>query len=123
MKEDKKTLGDTLREARVAQGLSTREVARLAGVDQATVVRIENGTYMKLRPDRLARLASALGLSADIFALANITPNDLPSFRPYLRSKYGQLAEEDVASIERYAARIAKRRGVSLDGPAPGEDE
>lgn len=47
----------------------------------------------------------------------------LPSFVPYLRSKYRGLPDEAVDSIEKYVARLAKKHGVAIDGPAPGEDE
>jgi hypothetical protein len=40
-----------------------------------------------------------------------------------MRAKYRDLTPDDVVAIEAYAAKIAKRRGVSLTGPKPGEDE
>ena len=50
-------------------------------------------------------------------------PTSLPSLRPYLRSKYSELPAEAAEQLERYAERLAKRHGVDLSGPAPGEDE
>jgi len=40
-----------------------------------------------------------------------------------LRTKYRDLPDDAREQIEKYAARIAKRHGVALDGPANGEDE
>jgi hypothetical protein len=66
-----------------------------------------------------------LGLSlADVYARAGYAaPSDLPALTPYLRTKYGQLPESATDAIATYAARLAKRHGVDLTGPAPGEDE
>ena len=90
-----------------------------------TVLRFEQGAFAAPAPDKLARLAAALGLTlADVYALADYAvPNDLPSFTPYLRTKYRDLPKDDIAAIERYAANLARKHGVNLSGPAPGEDE
>ena len=118
-------LGTTLKTARAARGLSTRALAELAQVDQATIVRFESGFINSPRPDKLVRVAEALGLNpADVLTQAGVTTgNTLPALRPYLRTKYHDLTADDIAAIERFATRLAKKRGVSLDGPAPGEDE
>lgn len=118
-------LGQFLKKRRTELGLSTYGVAELADMDQATVVRLEAGAISAPRPDKLSRIAKALDLSAaDIFALADYTvPRDLPTLKPYLRVKYQDLSTEDVEKIEAYTARLSKKRGAKLGGPAPGEDE
>jgi len=123
--EQAQKLGQVLREKREAKGLSLRQLGKLADLPDVTVLRFEQGAYAAPAPDKLARVAAALGMSlADVFALADYSvPNDLPSFMPYLRTKYRNLPTEDVEAIERYAQKLAKKHGVSLSGPAPGEDE
>ena len=118
-------LGAFLRTAREAMGLSNRGLAALSGIDQATIGRIESGFIARPTASTLARLAAALKVeTAELYAKAEyLTESGLPTFRPYMRTKYGQLPEEDIERIEAYAARIAKRHGISLAGPAPGEDE
>src|SRR5579884_4379501 len=118
-------LGQRLRERREQLGLSTRELADRAETTHTTVVRLEQGAYDAPAPDKLSRIAEALGLSlADVFALADYSvPTDLPSFRPYLRTKYRDLPAPAVEELERSFRRIAKRHGLNPDGPAPGEDE
>jgi len=77
------------------------------------------------RPERLAALAAGLEVpTADLYALAGIDlPDELPTLRPYLRSKYGgALPDEALAEIARYSDNVARRYGVTT-GPAPGEDE
>jgi transcriptional regulator with XRE-family HTH domain len=123
--EQARELGQRLRERREHLGLSTRELADRAETTHTTVVRLEQGAYDAPAPDKLSRIADALGLSlADVFALADYSvPTDLPSFRPYLRTKYRGLPTLAVEELERSFRRIAKRHGLDVDGPAPGEDE
>jgi transcriptional regulator with XRE-family HTH domain len=118
-------LGKVLREKREAMGLSLRQLGKIVELPDVTVLRFEQGAYAAPAPDKLARVAAALGMSlADVFALADYAvPSDLPSFMPYLRTKYRGLPAEDAEAIERYAQKLAKKHGLSLSGPAPGEDE
>ncbi len=113
--EQAQKLGAVLKARRDELGLSTYQLAETAGVDQATVVRLEKGAFMAPRPDKLARIAEGLGLSsADLFAMAGyITPLDLPSLDAYLRIKYCDLPEEDLDTIEAYVTRLAKKRRVA----------
>jgi transcriptional regulator with XRE-family HTH domain len=123
--EQAKTLGNLLRQKREALGLSTRQLGAIAGIDGVTILRFEQGAYAAPRPDKLARVAEALSMTlADIYAMADYAvPADLPSFTPYLRTKYRDLPTEDVDKIQAYAAKLASRHGIDLTGPAPGEDE
>lgn len=123
--EQAKELGRQLRSRREELELSLRDLERLAGVDNGTIARIEQGAFAAPAPDKLSRIADALGLSlADVFALADYaSPNELPSFQPYLRTKYRGLPTEAVEQLERSFQRLVKRHGLDAAGPAPGEDE
>ena len=118
-------LGNRLRTERERLDLSIREVAERTGVNHSTIVRLEQGVIEAPAPDKLGRIAEVLGLSlADVYALADYSvPSDLPSFQPYLRTKYRDLPAPAVEELERSFLRIAKRHGINLAGPAPGEDE
>lgn len=120
-----KALGKMLRDRREELGLSLRQLTKQVNIPDATIVRIEQGAFSAPAPDKLARLADALGLKlADVFALADYTaPTELPTLKPYLRTKYRGLPQDDVDAIEKYAARLAKKHGIHLTGPAPGQDE
>ena len=58
---------------------------------------------------------------ADIYTTINWLPEDaLPSLRPYMRAKYAELSEADLAEIERFVNVVSNR---NRKGPARGEDE
>jgi transcriptional regulator with XRE-family HTH domain len=120
-----KALGRVLRERRESLGLSLRQLGRQTDLPDVTILRFEQGAYAAPAPDKLARVAEAVGLSlADVYAMADYAiPGELPTLKPYLRTKYRALSPDDVEAIERYASRLAKKHGVSLSGPAAGEDE
>lgn len=120
-----KKLGRQLRKRRDQLGLSLRQLERLADVDNGTIARIEQGAFAAPAPDKLARIADALGLSlADVFALADYAvPGDLPSFQPYLRTKYRDMPPEAVDDLNKAFARIARKHGYDPEGPQRGEDE
>ena len=58
-------IGAELRALREAKGLTTRELAELAGLDHSHIAKIERGTY-NLRIDTLDKVASALGAEIKI---------------------------------------------------------
>lgn len=123
--EQAKELGQRLRARREELGLSLRQLAERAETTDTTIIRIEQGAYAAPAPDKLSRIAEALGLSlADVFALAEYAvPGDLPSFQPYLRSKYRDLPPEAVDDLNKAFARIVRKHGYDPDGPQDGDDE
>jgi transcriptional regulator with XRE-family HTH domain len=123
--EQAKELGQRLRARREELGLSLRQLAEQADMNDATIVRIEQGAFAAPAPDKLARIAEALGLSlADVFALAEYAvPDDLPSFQPYLRSKYRDMPREAVDDLNKAFDRIVRKHGYDPAGPQDGEDE
>ena len=116
-------LARILRERRSERGYSVRVLAARAGVNLATIVRLERGEILTPQPDTLKGLAAALDLSlTDLFAIAEWLPGgELPNFRPYLRAKYKQLPDAAVSEMEAFFERLAKKHGV--DGPVEAEDE
>ena len=118
-----KELGRRLSARREELGLTVRDVEQLAGVDDATVVRIENGAVADPRPATIRSICDALDLVvADVYPIADY-PGSLPNFRPYLRTKYRGLPAEAIDQLDRIFRRLAERHGLDAAGPAPGEDE
>ena len=118
-------LGRRVRDRRKELGLSVRQLADQAGMNFATVSRIEQGLFAAPGPDKLAGIADALDLSlADVFALADYAvPDDLPSFQPYLRSKYRGMPREAIDDLNKAFERIVRKHGYDPEGPKAGEDE
>jgi transcriptional regulator with XRE-family HTH domain len=90
--KDMPALGETLRTARVAKGLSVRKLAEASGLTHSFISKLETATYDSVSPDTLMALARALDLAPeDLFTLAGFRlPEALPSFGPYLRARYGE---------------------------------
>ena len=126
--EQTKQLTRILKQRREEEGLSNNEVARRAGVDAGTVWRIEQGMIASPKAESLQAIGEVLGIPAsDLFATVGWMPEgELPTIRPYLRSKYRDLPAEAVAEIEAEFDAIARKHGVSFDpaeGPTDGQDE
>jgi transcriptional regulator with XRE-family HTH domain len=120
-----KKLGAYLRKTREGVGLSQNRLAGVLDVPNTTILRLERGENLAPRAELLAGIAEAIGAPlADVYALAGYdAPSELPTLKPYLRTKYRSLPAEAADQLEAYATRLAKRHGVDLSGPAPGEDE
>lgn len=108
-----------LRTARERCGLAVRDVARRSGVSAATLSRLEHAQLAKPDSDKLRAVARVIGITES--ELFDIPETELPTFQPYLRSKYRELPDEAVAEIEAVFARVARDYG--LRGPKQGEDE
>ncbi len=125
--EQAKQLADLLNAKQAATGLSGAEVARRAGVDAGTVSRIERGQIPNPTAKTLLSLGEVLGIpESELFAVAPwATPQELPTIRPYLRTKY-HMPESAMQEIEAQFDTIARKHGISFDpqhGPTNGEDE
>jgi DNA-binding XRE family transcriptional regulator len=59
------SLGDRLRVQREGQGLTVRALAKLAHVDHALIVRLEQGATFRVSLEAAGKLARALGVSLD----------------------------------------------------------
>ena len=54
-----------IKEARLAKGLSQKELARISGVSRATIIGLERGDISNTKLDTLRKLAEPLGLTLD----------------------------------------------------------
>lgn len=123
--QNRERFANLLSRRRAELKLSLPQLSAITGIHHSRLSRWERGEDMPSRVDRLATLAKGLELPpSDLYLAAGIDlTSELPSMRPYLRSKYGDTLPADaIAEIERYSREIVARYGVST-GPAPGEDE
>jgi transcriptional regulator with XRE-family HTH domain len=121
--EQARRLGIFVGGRRKQLGLSMRQLAREIGTNISTISALEAGISLSPQPDTFKAIARVLELSvSDLYILADWLPADeLPTLKPYLRAKYGDLDEQAIADIEAYANRRARRHGGT--GPVDREDE
>lgn len=120
------SFGKYLRRRRQQLRLSTHEVARRAGFNQTTVVRLEQGSYLSPAPDKLRRIAEVLDLNlADVLSLAGYPmPTELPSPLPYLRTKFRNMPASELDALSRDIAEVFEQYGIDpASRPLAAEDE
>ena len=116
--EEQTKVGQLIRERREQKGLSVRGLAAAAKVDSTWLSRVEHGVYVNPDPRYLHRLAGALDMETmDLFTAAKYAEG-LPTFAPYLRSKY-DLSPEDITQLELHFELIANK----YDREEGGDDD
>ena len=110
-------IGSRLRALREAKGLTTRELAELAGLDHSHIAKIERGAY-NLRVDTLHKVATALGATINIISYI-----PLDRFIEEVKIVYQDLNCTDTECLEE-AIAIAEREGqqVCLEELIPGQN-
>lgn len=114
---DPTTLAQALRQFRGDAGLSLRDLAERSGINRGAISRLESGERVQPRAETLKRLAAALGIpTEDLYAAAGWkVPNELPSFKPYLRTKYGHLPSDKLTELEAIFQEISQRDSENKD--------
>ncbi|WP_181873882.1 helix-turn-helix domain-containing protein [Tsukamurella tyrosinosolvens] len=121
-------LSSTLHTRRKQIGMSIPRLASLTGMADSSYRRIESGEVTAPSPERLTAIATALDMPAsDLFVAAGwLSPRDMPTLRPYMRTKYN-LTAEAAAAIDAEFNEIGRKYGIQFnrdtDGPNVGEDE
>lgn len=101
-------LGDVIKKARLAKGLSLRDVERESGVHFSMIGYIENGKRLRPRPDVLKRIAKVIDVPfAQLHALIG-SSQGLPELPVYLRAKYG-LSPDAASELDQHFRRIRER--------------
>lgn len=108
-KEQAARLGELIRSKRIEAGMSTHELGKIVGTRNSTIIRLEQGAFAAPSPDKLARIAEALGMTlADIYAHAGYAvPEDLPGFHAYLPARYKDLPADAIAELTEVFDRLA----------------
>lgn len=100
------SLGETLRSARRAAGLSQERLAIRAGTSQAAISRIERGEE-EATLERLGHIAGGLGLAASLVLepLAEPDPSSLQLLEQLRKSPQTRI--EELIKLARFAQEIA----------------
>ena len=120
--EARQALADLIRAKRQELGISARELARRAGIDQGLLTLLDQKKIAEPKAGTIRGLAQALEIPlVDLYAATNWLPEgSLPSLRPYMRAKYDELPDEAVDEVERFVAQLSRKYSR---GPGAGEDE
>ena len=106
-------LGEAIKQAREALGLSLRQLAEAVAVHHSFLARLESGDYQTAKPAFLQRLSRVLELDErDLFSLAGLdAPEGLPTFTPYLRAKY-EMSDEAAKALQEYFTFVSDKYDV-----------
>ena len=109
--------GEKLREARIARGLSQKELAKRTGIAVRTIINYESNARMPKKQDSYARLAEVLDVDVDSLK------DDNADFIIKASEKYGSRAKRQAEKRNTPSApmRIPRRQkaGEPLFPPAP----
>jgi transcriptional regulator with XRE-family HTH domain len=114
--ENSRRLGEYVRSRRHAKFLSLAQAERRSGVDATYWSKLELGEYKSPNPRYLVAIAHALDLPVEeLYGLAGYyLPGQLPSFAPYLRSRY-HLSDPEVDELNRLFDRISAESQADHD--------
>jgi transcriptional regulator with XRE-family HTH domain len=112
-------LGEVVRARRLSRGMSLADAAAASGLHHSYWSKLENGQYQTPAPQYLQNISDVLDIPIeDLYALTGYqVPKLLPSFKPYLRSKYSDLPPEAIAELERYFEILRNFYGIPRDQP------
>lgn len=113
-------LGQAIKQAREALGLSLRQLAEAVDVHHSFLARLETGDYQTAKPAFLQRLSRVLELDErDLFSLAGLdAPEGLPAFTPYLRAKY-EMSDEAAKALQEYFTFVTDKYDVRAKDHPP----
>lgn len=116
-----KKLGAFIKRHRKQRGLSQEKLGGLVGLPGSTIFRLERGEFKAPSPEKLQRLAGALEVDfEDLFTLAGYATPGLPGLPVYLRRKFDDISDEEVARVERYVQRLRKNEARGGGDAKPG---
>jgi transcriptional regulator with XRE-family HTH domain len=110
-------LGQLILRARARRGWSLETLHEHTGIPSVWLNRVERGVYLQPAPERLAKLAEALGI--DPIAIDRASQNhlaqSLPSVRTYFRSS-AKATPEQLDEIEAAVADIQAKHAAAAQG-------
>jgi transcriptional regulator with XRE-family HTH domain len=111
-KEDRKTLGERLRDAREYLGFSQEDISRYLGVPRSALSLIETG-QRKVDAFELKRLAELYKRPLEYFTGDNDVASSFTADIKHLARKVSELSQDDIEELSRFAdfLRARKQKG------------
>ena len=107
--DEAQRMGHMIAIARRNKGWSTRRLSLVTGINHTWLSKLQQGEYLTPAPDRLTKVAEALGIDPKRFeriAKGHVA-DSLPGVRTYFRAKY-DLSQEEIDTIERTVNQIQR---------------
>lgn len=105
------SFGEYIKKLRIEKGLGVNDLAKLSGLSNAQISRLENGKNKQPRPENIEKLASALDVPSDILlkkaGLLKITSPQFDALT-MLREALDPRFYEDDTEYERYLYHMLK---------------
>ena len=108
--QERRRLGDRLREARKSLGLKQEEVAAYLKIPRTALTDIENG-QRRVEAIELTRLARLYRQSVAYFTGEDEASASLPADVAHLARRVAALSTEDRAELSRFAEYLRSRSG------------
>ncbi len=110
IKEQANRIGRMIATARRNKGWSLRQLSNETGISHTWLLKLEHGEYVTPAPDRLIRVADALGVDPERIerVVKGQMSDSLPSVRTYFRAKYDLTATE-IDALERAVEDIQRK--------------
>ena len=102
-------IGQTIRQARIAKGLTQEELGNLVGLQKSAIAKYENGRVVNIKRSTLQKLAKALDLRG-----SDLVIEDDPKEAAELHAKV-LLDVELMCSIEKYYTLTAEKQKMIRD--------
>ena len=90
------TVGEIIRAARIAKGLTQEELGKLVGVQKSAIAKYENGRVVNIKMGKIVKIAQVLGLNG----------NELIESRPVTAKRIRTSAKKGSDIISDVAARL-----------------
>lgn len=103
-------VGEKLKEARIAKGLTQTELAQKLGVGQSAVGKWERGVVTNIKRSMIQQIASALDISP--LLVVGIIPETKPVPKTITISA-DDFSEEDFLQIEQFVAFIKHKNTIT----------
>lgn len=100
-------IGERLKEARIAKGLTQTELAQKLGVGQSAVGKWERGIVTNIKRSMIQQIAAALDISP--LLVVGIIPETKPAPKTITISA-DDFSEEDFSQIEQFIAFIKNKK-------------
>jgi transcriptional regulator with XRE-family HTH domain len=104
--------GDKIRRLRQAKQWSQADLAKVSGVDQGTISRLENNIQEKTRIETLVQLARTFGVATDDLFISS-EPLEVEPLDPQLNVMmrlFDDMDEEERTSLEMFARFVISQR-------------